>query len=30
MTSLTVVAQPSQDTGLRPVPWRGMAWVTWR
>jgi hypothetical protein len=30
MTALTMAAQPSQDTGLRPVPWRGMAWVTWR
>ena len=30
MTALTMAAQPSQDTHLRPVPWRGMAWVTWR
>jgi ABC-type transport system involved in multi-copper enzyme maturation permease subunit len=30
MTALTIAAQPDRDTGLRPVPWRGMAWVTWR
>jgi hypothetical protein len=30
MTVLTMPAQPSQDTGLRPVPWRRMVWVTWR
>ena len=30
MTALTVPAQPGQDTSLRPVPWRSMAWVTWR
>ena len=30
MTALTMTAQPGQDTGLRPVPWRRMAWVTWR
>jgi hypothetical protein len=30
MTALTVAAQPDRDTSLRPVPWRGMAWVTWR
>lgn len=30
MTALTVPAQPAQDTGLRPVPWRRMGWVTWR
>jgi ABC-type transport system involved in multi-copper enzyme maturation permease subunit len=32
MTVLTMPAQPGQDTnaGLRPVPWRRMAWVTWR
>jgi ABC-2 family transporter protein len=28
MTSLTMPARP--DTSLRPVPWRRMAWVTWR
>src|SRR5487761_899670 len=28
MTTLTVPA--GQDTALRPVPWRRMAWVTWR
>ena len=30
MTTLTVPARPAQDAGLRPVPWRRMAWVTWR
>jgi hypothetical protein len=32
MTVLTMPAQPGQDTGAgrRPVPWRGMLWVTWR
>ena len=30
MTALTVPAQPHTDDGLRPVPWRRMAWVTWR
>jgi hypothetical protein len=32
MTVLTMPAQPSQDSNAapRPVPWRRMAWVTWR
>jgi ABC-type transport system involved in multi-copper enzyme maturation permease subunit len=30
MTALTVSARPGNDTALRPVPWRRMAWVTWR
>jgi hypothetical protein len=30
MTALTVPARPEEDAGLRPVPWRRMAWVTWR
>jgi hypothetical protein len=30
MTALTVPARPEEDTSLRPVPWRRMAWVTWR
>ncbi len=30
MTVLTTPGQPSQGKGLRPVPWRRMAWVTWR
>lgn len=30
MTALAMPAQPGQDDSLRPVPWRGMAWVTWR
>ena len=30
MTTLTVPARPEQDATLQPVPWRRMAWVTWR
>lgn len=30
MTVLTVPARPEEDASLRPVPWRRMAWVTWR
>jgi ABC-type transport system involved in multi-copper enzyme maturation permease subunit len=30
MSVLTLPAQPGQDTSPRPVPWRRMAWVTWR
>ena len=30
MTALTAPARPPQDASLRPVPWRRMAWVTWR
>ena len=30
MTALTTPARPGNDAGLRPVPWRRMAWVTWR
>ncbi len=30
MTALTMPARPKHDVGLRPVPWRRMAWVTWR
>jgi hypothetical protein len=30
VTALTSAARPEQDTSLRPVPWRRMAWVTWR
>ena len=30
MTALTISARPGTDTDLRPVPWRRMAWVTWR
>jgi hypothetical protein len=30
MTALTVTARPGNDADLRPVPWRRMAWVTWR
>jgi uncharacterized protein YneF (UPF0154 family) len=30
LTALTMAAQPGQDEDLRPVPWRKMAWVTWR
>jgi hypothetical protein len=28
--TVTVPASPGPDTGLRPVPWRRMAWVIWR
>jgi ABC-2 family transporter protein len=30
VTALTRPARPEQDASLRPVPWRRMAWVTWR
>ena len=30
MTALTAPARPPQDASLRPVPWRRMAWVSWR
>jgi hypothetical protein len=30
MTALTIPARPEQDASPRPVPWRRMAWVTWR
>ncbi len=31
MTALTVTAPArEEDASLRPVPWRRMAWVTWR
>jgi ABC-type transport system involved in multi-copper enzyme maturation permease subunit len=30
MTALTMPARPGHDGSLRPVPWRRMAWVTWR
>jgi ABC-type transport system involved in multi-copper enzyme maturation permease subunit len=30
MAALTVPARPEQEASLRPVPWRRMAWVTWR
>ncbi len=30
MTALTMPARSEQDASLRPVPWRRMAWVTWR
>ena len=30
MTALTMPGRPAHDAGLRPVPWRRMAWVTWR
>ncbi len=30
MTTLSVAARPEEDASLRPVPWRRMAWVTWR
>jgi hypothetical protein len=30
MIALTVPVPPEQDASLRPLPWRRMAWVTWR
>jgi hypothetical protein len=30
MTAPTVPARPEQNASLRPLPWRRMAWVTWR
>jgi hypothetical protein len=30
MSVLTTPAQPGHGKDLRPVPWRRMAWVTWR
>jgi ABC-2 family transporter len=30
MTALSMPARPGRDARLRPVPWRRMAWVTWR
>ena len=30
MSTLTMAGRPRPDTSLRPVPWRRMAWVTWR
>ena len=30
MTAVIVPAQPADVANLRPVPWRRMAWVTWR
>ena len=30
MTTLTGPANLAEDAGPRPVPWRRMAWVTWR
>jgi hypothetical protein len=30
MTALTIPARPQENASLRPVPWRRMAWVTWR
>ena len=30
MTALTLPARLEEDTSLRSVPWRRMAWVTWR
>jgi hypothetical protein len=30
MATLTAVASPEEDENMRPLPWRRMAWVTWR
>ena len=30
MTAVTVPVRPAEGAGLRPLPWRRMAWVSWR
>src|ERR1700690_1770709 len=30
LSTLAVSARPEEDASLRPLPWRRMAWVTWR
>lgn len=30
MTALALPARPEENASLRPLPWRRMAWVTWR
>ncbi len=30
MTALTAPVRAEHDVRLRPLPWRRMAWVTWR
>jgi len=30
MTAPIAAVRPAQDRSLRPIPWRRMAWVTWR
>ena len=30
MTTLTVPTPLEQDPSTRPLPWRRMAWVSWR
>jgi hypothetical protein len=30
MTAVTTAARPGYDASRRAVPWRRMAWVTWR
>ena len=30
LTTLDAPTRPAHDANLRPVPWRRMAWVTWR
>ena len=30
MTAPTLPVRRERDPGLRPLPWRRMAWVTWR
>jgi hypothetical protein len=30
MTAMATPARPARDARLRPVPWHGMAWVSWR
>jgi hypothetical protein len=30
MTTLNAAAPSSRNTGIQPVPWRLLAWVSWR
>ena len=30
MTAVTAPARPAKEASLRPLPWRRMAWVSWR
>jgi hypothetical protein len=30
MTAVTVPVRPAKDSGLRPLPWRRIVWVSWR
>ncbi|HEV3268158.1 MAG TPA: hypothetical protein VGZ68_07130 [Acidimicrobiales bacterium] len=30
MATMTIVSRPPENEGMAPLPWRRMAWVTWR